>query len=291
MRRLMSLAAVCVLSASAVQAEVSFRPASTTPDANYKAISSPEGRVFVASQDLFFGEEVANVASQRDGQMLTFTVADDVAASLRGVDRLAIVADGSIIGAPNVRLNGNTVSLSGMNKAAGAHVANVLASTNADPDAGVLTVVSKVDAVNPGDTFTVDVYANGFADVRAYQFKVNATGAQSGNLALVDLAVDTERGDYVFAGQEVLPAADKTRYFFAGSVGLAGGTSVSEPAYLGSATFQAPENGEAIYVNIDTGQHTFLRASQADVVSYRIGAPVVIGGTNARIGTGTSRTK
>jgi len=126
-----------------------------------------------------------------------------------------------------------------------------------------LTLEADHDVLGPGEATVVDVYVSGSGQLRGYEFAVSVTGGDSGQLAVESVEIDTSRPDHVFAGQEVVDAAD-----------LGGGRALAavmdeavrfrSRVYLGTVYLRASDDARGVFVvNLDNQRSSFLADTDA----------------------------
>jgi hypothetical protein len=260
-------------------------------------MSSPEGRFYVGPKVLFTGSAVSSVRFQSSNQrMQTEDLATDITVSAavsqqvalamqtEGVDRLAIVVDSSLIGAPIVQTatqDGHIV-IAGLSHEFAVHLMNLIAHTGVSPGAASVSLVPLSNRVKPGEVITVDMYIGGVTGLRGYQMQVVATGAASGRLPLTDIRIDTQRPDYVFGSAQVVNAADPSKHRIA-SILFSGTVDVDKRMYIGTYSFQTPQGADTYYVNAVPGEESFLRTEDGRGIPFQIiGTTVVTSGKPAR---------
>jgi hypothetical protein len=268
--------------------ETVFKPATLSATQGFKTIAVGDTKYFVAPDPMFSGSNVQ--AASADGGALQLTVGADIAnrvsAAMKKTERLAIFVGGTFVNAPIVRsASDGKIVLAGLSSFNTDHLVNVLGNTGAGAGSATMSVVTNQTSVNPGDMITVDVYLSGAADLKAYQVRANATSGQTGKIAVAEMVVDKERSNYVFGTGNVIDAVDNNDKRL-GAVIFEGSVNVGNPLYLGSFTFQTPEDiHEAYVINVEVGEESFLRNSTAEPIEFRVGAPVVVSaGTPNRLG-------
>jgi len=268
--------------------ETVFKPATLSATQGFKTIAVGDTKFFVAPDPIFAGSNVQ--AASATGGAMELTVGADisgrVSAAMKKTERLAIFVGGTFVNAPIVRSAADgKIVLAGLSSFNSDHLINVLGNTGAGAGAATMSVVTNQTTVNPGETVTVDLYLSGAADMKAYQARVNATGAQTGKIAVSSMVIDKQRSNYVFGTANVIDAVDNTGNRL-GAVIFDGSVNVNNPLYLGSFTFQTPADVHETYVvNVEVGEESFLRDSAAEPIEFRVGAPIVVTvGAPARLG-------
>lgn len=277
MRKSMTLLGMGLLGAglvvSAANAEVVFKPASTSPTQGFSVLNTDEGDIFVAGQAAFTDADVTAAQAIRNGSAIQLTASGQV----NGVERLAIFADGEFIGAPVVRATEGGITLTGLSRAASAHVANVIGNTGAGSNAAVISVEPNTTNVRPGSSFSVDVYIANVADLNTYQVRVNATSASVGALPVSDLYIDKDREDFVFGAGEVLDAVDNNGLRMGALMFNSQTIDTVDRLYLGTYTFDVPAGTHGrIYVNVEVGEESFLRNPLSRPIEFRLGQAGVV---------------
>ncbi len=294
MRKIMTLTLIgmlCVVGTA--NAEVVFKPATTVATDGFKQLTTPTGRFFVASDAVLGEADVLAAQSIRGGSAVALTVPADVnrtlAASTGTYDRLAVFVDGTLITAARFRALGDSLVLSGLTPATGQLIANVIGVTGVDPNAPVMSVVTRGSSVEPGGTITADVFVNNGVDVQVYQALVRATGTVSGRLPASELMIDKSRSDFIFGTAQVIDAVDYTQSRM-GALQFTGG--VTGGGYLGTFVFQTNAGvNETIYLNLEVGEQSFVTDSNGAVIQHRTGEPAVVAvGVAPQLGTRSIRT-
>ena len=167
------------------------------------------------------------------------------------------------------------------------------------PDSGgdpgeppVVQVVPRRPRVRPGDLVTVDLYANGIADLQAYELAVTSTGGIHGGLVLKDIYVDAAREDYVFRGMDDAWAADRIGRRVV-TLSLDGAAPALEPSYLGTMEFRATRDAAGTFIlllRIDGGVHLLDSSGRSMSVAVR-DARIDVGLREIREATGLGRTR
>jgi len=124
--------------------------------------------------------------------------------------------------------------------------------------AASIHLIPSSTAVNPGDEIRVDVYAKGVVELRGYELKVQVNGGQRGSLFFDDLAVDSNRKDYVFKDLDAYSALDLVDGRIAG-ITLADGVSERGSVYLGTFVFHATRDASGTFtLSVQVDHDTFL---------------------------------
>ena len=293
MRKIMTLTLIgmlCVVGTA--NAEVVFKPATTVATDGFKQLTTPTGRFFVASDAVLGEADVLAAQLIRGGSAVALTVPADVNRGLTAggtYDRLAVFVDGTLITAARFRALGDSLVLSGLTPATGQLIANVIGVTGVDPNAPVMSVVTRAGSVESGGTITADVFVNNGVDVQVYQALVRATGTVSGRLPASELMIDKSRSDFIFGTAQVIDAVDYTQSRM-GALQFTGG--VTGGGYLGTFVFQTNAGvNETIYLNLEVGEQSFVTDSNGAVIPHRTGEPAVVTiGVAPQLGTRSIRT-
>jgi hypothetical protein len=141
-------------------------------------------------------------------------------------------------------------------------------------------------AARPGDLVDVDVYVDD--DLKAltgYQLHIGASGGNSAPLELVDISVDTERGEYVYAGVEgTWSAYNRSIGQMVVGMNTLEGTPARAEAYLATFTYRVPKGASGTYVvevlhgpsASPTENRTFLFGYSSGPIGLRAAAPVAV---------------
>jgi hypothetical protein len=267
----------------AAAADVSFMPATTVPMAGFKMVNTPTGRYYVGSGVVLGQSDLQGVTSMREGSALELTVSPSMAASLDGVlrstERLAAFVDGTFVDAPLARVSEGRLLLSGLTKAGGEHLANVLGQVSVEEDAPTFVVVTNASNVRPGDLITADIFITNVVDLKAFQVRARATGAITGRLPVASMVISKNRSDWVFGAGNVLDAVDNTGDRMGGLIIEGAIDATDTQKYLGTFTFETPADvSDVYYVNVEVGEETLALDSDANELAYRVNAPVVVTG-------------
>ena len=147
----------------------------------------------------------------------------------------------------------------------------------------VITATSPVAAIRAGDTFTVDTFVSGVADLGAFEIALDAADGTTGRIVIEDVEIVDTRSDFVFDPSAVT-AEDKTQFRAVGAM-MQGGVNAEEPAYLATYTLRASDDASGSFaINVRTEGGALLRDSDALAISYRAGKDLIItvGKINAR---------
>ncbi len=115
-------------------------------------------------------------------------------------------------------------------------------------------MVPRQRAIRAGGVLELDVYLTGGESLVGYEFGVVSSGGRTGELALENVVVDTQRRDYVFNGLTSFPATD-------GSLGRVGaalmgsGVSVGNRGYVGTFVYRASEDAVGAFNVSALGAH------------------------------------
>jgi len=142
-----------------------------------------------------------------------------------------------------------------------------------------ITLAAAATSGGPGDLFTVDVFGSGFTALSGYELSVGAAGGSSGTLTLEELGVDTQRGDFVFAGQIPFTALDLAAPRIL-CVLLSGSVTVTTPVYLGTFVFRASPDADGTFtvsgVPGDGSTGTLAIGEAGEGMTVNLGAGVQI---------------
>lgn len=292
MRRFLMLSAVGMLvgvvGLQSAQADVIFRAASSQSEAGFKPMTSANGEFFVASKDLFNGNDVLATAS---GRGLALQISEDIANSVRDLNRLAVFVDGALVDAPEFQLANGQLVLN-TSRQVGQHLGNVLGRTNASADAPIFSVRASQSSIKSGEQFSVDVFLSNVTDLALYQVRVIATGARTGNIPMSDIQISKERSDYIFDDlSQVMDAADMNGARM-GAFLMTGSVNFDQPRYLGTYTFQAPAGvSDTFYVNVEVGPESLLTDETSQELAFQIDRPAVVqAGVQRSLGVRSTRT-
>jgi hypothetical protein len=141
-------------------------------------------------------------------------------------------------------------------------------------------------AARPGDLVDVDVYVDD--DLKAltgYQLHIGASGGNSAPLELVDISVDTERGEYVYAGVEgTWSAYNRSIGQMVVGMNTLEGAPARAGSYLATFTYRVPKDAAGTYVvevlhgpsASPTENRTFLFGYSSGPIGLRAAAPVAV---------------
>jgi len=110
-----------------------------------------------------------------------------------------------------------------------------------------LYLKTDVETVQPGEAATVDLFINGSARLRGYEFAVMISGGESGSLTVESIEIDPSRADYVFAGKTAFEATDLTGRRALAAV-MTEGVTLGRPFYLGTVYLRASEDAAGRFV-------------------------------------------
>jgi hypothetical protein len=143
-------------------------------------------------------------------------------------------------------------------------------------DHAALSVKVAGEAIAPGETTTVEVYASKVSDFRTYEVSLAVTGGESGRLTIENPHVDTRRADFVFQTSEKITAEDRQQVRL-GGVLFSGGVNVTRRAYLGTFTLRASADASGTFnVNLQEGPNSFLGDSRNRTIGFHRGADATI---------------
>ena len=144
-------------------------------------------------------------------------------------------------------------------------------------DAPVATFKAKAlqKVVAPGGTIKVEVSLENVTDLGAFQLMMKSTGGERGTLTVEEIVINKEREDFVFALGSSMEAIDPQQMRAAGVL-MEGGRSFDR-ASVATVTMRASSDAAGTFqVNLDKGQETFLRDSNAGGIALAIGKAVTI---------------
>ena len=122
-----------------------------------------------------------------------------------------------------------------------------------------IKLVPSMDAVQPGETVDVHVFATGVTDVRGYEIKGLASGLRRGSASLV--ASIQDRRDGLMKGVENVSAIDQTGGPMIVAA-TAGSVSSAGTAYLGTFTVQVSDDAAGtLQVSLAAGPDQLILAS------------------------------
>ncbi len=270
---------------------VSFRVASTTPQAGFESVTVGSETVYVASRAALAGGDVVSSKSysSRTGSDVDLTLTRDAAdrldAALRAqsADRLVAYAGGKAFAVGALEFDGTSAraTMSDLTLAAAEQL--VLATNvQAVPRSGPrITITASQPTIGAGESVTVDVFAAGVADLRSYQVKIVVSGGESGSVDVQDLRVDSQRADYVFGAASKFDAVDQIGHRL-GGVLLSGSVDATASRYLGTVVLRASTDALGTFtVNVET------RAGASQLANSR-NLPVAFaaGSTTLAVGKG-----
>lgn len=147
-----------------------------------------------------------------------------------------------------------------------------------------IRVVPSTRSVAPGETFTVDVFVANVEGLGGYQVGLKVNGGTRGQLALEQIAADTAREDYAFAGAQVVKA-EAVHAGQMGAVRMTGASDVSRAGYLGTYTFRAPFDAEGTFtIELDKDKNnTFLRSGAGTAIAFIPGKAAAISVANITV--------
>jgi len=120
-----------------------------------------------------------------------------------------------------------------------------------------LLAVPRSARANPGDLVDVDFFVQYDGDVRTYQLSVSAGRGDTGMSLVEDLRIESDRDEFVFAGEGLIEAVDLSGKRLGGIV-VVGGVDVSGIRYLGTASVRLPAMPKAqVEVNLSLDGQTF----------------------------------
>lgn len=298
----MAIAAVGMLGYSTAQAEprstrdtkgssVSFRLAGSNPISGFEKVTSPTDNsvLYVAPRPSWSGGDVVST-QVRDGSGIEFTLSPEAAqrfTPVQGADQLAVYVDGKLTNAGKFATSGGRVTVLGLGSAQVDRVVKLVSGVRPAPTPAPSEAAASINLVPVGTQnglFLVDVYVEGVTGLRTYQVGLTVSGGSGGALVREDVEVDTSRGDYVFAGLDVIDAADKVGGRIT-SVIRDGAIDHAEPGYLGTYAFRPSSDAAGTFeIAIDTGSKSFLADATSEMIPFRTGpaATFTVGGGPTR---------
>jgi len=261
---------------------IGFHPASSIPVDGFAPLASENNEtVFVAPDAAFGGGDVLSAMpdSAASGATLLVRLTSNALAELNKskTDRVAVLVQGRLVAAPLLEMVGDVLvlDLARLSSESVQRITKLLSASSATGT--TVTLVPRESTVRPGELVSVDVFLTGVFDLRAYQIGVEIKTEQSAAPVVEDIAVETERTDFVFSGQAVVHAADPNQVRLTSAL-YSGGKTLDRRAYAGTFTYRMPMNATGTHlVQLRTGNRTLLRDSCGNSIDYQQGAPARIG--------------
>jgi len=285
----MAIAAVGVLSVTSAQADprgtretkgsgVSFRLASSNPVSGFEKVtlSADNSMLYVAPRPVWTGGDVVSTQT-RDGSGIEFTLSPEAAQRLTtvsGADQVAIYVEGKLTTVGRFATSGGRVTVLGLTSAQSDRVVKLIGGVRPAPVPTPSDAAASINVVPIGmenGLFLVDVYAEGVTGLRTYQVALMVSGGTRGALEREDVEVVTARDDYVFAGLDVVSAADKIGGRIT-SVLKSGSIDQTDPGYLGTYSFRPSADAAGTFeIAVEVGPKTFLADVESGMIGYRAG--------------------
>lgn len=270
---------------------VSFRLATTTATAGFDRVVYNGKQLFVSPSPSFTSGEIRSVEAADAGTSLQVVLTRSAASNLVSAssraqtDRLAVFVGSRIVAAPTwetAEADGSTL-IGGLSSEQANRLIALLSREGVAFGGAVITATSPVAAIRAGDTFTVDTFVSGVADLGAFEIALDAADGTTGRIVIEDVEIVDTRSDFVFDPSAVT-AEDKTQFRAVGAM-MQGGVNAEEPAYLATYTLRASDDASGSFaINVRTEGGALLRDSDALAISYRAGKDLIItvGKINAR---------
>jgi len=295
---MIAIAAMGMTSLSSVQADtrgtregkgsgLGFRLASSTPVSGFDRVTVPtdNSTLYVAPRPIWTGGDVVSTQT-RDGSGLEFTLSPEAAQRLttvQGADQLAIYVDGKLTNVGRFATSAGRVTVLGLSSAQAERVVKLLSGVRPVPAPTPSNAAASINVVPIGmenGLFFVDVYVEGVTGLRTYQVALTVSGGSSGAMLRENVEVDTARDDYVFAGLDVVDAADQVGGRIT-SVLKDGAIDHTDPGYLGTYAFRPSSDAAGTFeIAVEIGSKTFLADATSEMIDFRTGpaATFTVGG-------------
>ncbi len=256
-------------SRSASRGEVTFRVASDQSQSGFDRMKTPAGvEVYVSRKPEMRSADLNNVrvVGDRNGASLELRISGDVAGRIakvgsgRRANRMAVFVNGVLLSAPTIvsTPDPRVMMLSGMSSANAERVAR-LVGRSVEPVLNGVTLIPDQRTGAAGDLFLVEVYMGNVDKLRGYQVSLDATGGDSGKLALDDIIIDEGHDGYVFEGIQSFNAVNTSNSRAVNAL-PAGTVDRNSKTYLVTFAFRATpdakgtfrikvrENGETLFL-------------------------------------------
>lgn len=281
---------------SGKRSAVSYRLASTTTVQGFERMNlGREAAIYVAPKAVLSGSDIASVRTidVRNGTDLALSLTGDAATrfgnllSRHVADQLAIFSGKRLVAAGAVSFDGDEglATISGLSSSQVQRLAGVLRIQGVVPAGAVIALVPAQRVIQAGEATTIDVFVSRVSDLRSYQVSLTTSGGASGQLAIEDLSIDTDRADFVFGDRDKLKAADRVGKRI-GAVLVDGGVDVAGQAYLGTYVVRASGDATGTFsINVRTDDQSLLWDSSNKPIRFGTSTPATISVGTARGGS------
>lgn len=260
---------------------LTFKPAKSAPAEGYTVEGVPSGVTAYLSKTVTLSEaDVKDAAyvttgTGQDGLLIRFT--DRAMKQLGEADKLATFIGGElkiVSTLEGLRENGHA-SITGVSSQQANDILRRVRADGTSFGGPMIELIPSSQAVKPGESVGVDVFARNLSNVRGYQITVDALGGTAGTLRRGALKLDESRSDYLLHGQQTLRMLDESGGRLA-ALRMQGGSDSSKAGYLGTVMFTASEDaggtfdfvirlGGTSLVNDANGKQLPFRAGRASV--------------------------
>ena len=270
---------------------VSFHLATTTATEGFERLIYNGEPIFVSFRPAFSSNDIRSVETADTGTMLQLVLTGDAVSYLDSQsshaqsDRLAVFVGSRIVAAPtweSVDEDGSTL-LAGLSSGQADRLVALLSREGVAYGGPAITATSPLTAIRAGDSFTVDTFVSGVADLGAFQVGLVAADGTTGEIIVEDVEIVGSRSDFVF-DPSAITVTDLSQFRAVGAM-MQGGVIAEEPAYVATYTLRASHDASGTFsINVLTGEGSLLRDSDAIAIPYRAGRDLIItvGKPNAR---------
>lgn len=129
-----------------------------------------------------------------------------------------------------------------------------------------LLVQPSLPSVQPGTTFTADVFISGSTELRAYQLSFKTTGGSAGSIIIEDVTINPAHNAYVFGGFSPFTATNSAQSRIANALPV-GAVETGDTGYMATVRLRASVAARGTFrIELDLNGLTTLLDANGDVV-------------------------